>query len=78
MRYTKQDVLQKAAQIRAKYRAGVLTFSDIAFYESLSNWHWGYRHLTPVEKVLRERQVWSDCVEALDRLSVDRVKPKTN
>jgi hypothetical protein len=40
MEHTKQQVQSKAAQIRTRYRLGLLSVKEITQYESLPGWRW--------------------------------------
>lgn len=41
MKFTKRQVMRRAAQLRFRYHAGELTLREIKQYESLTNWTWG-------------------------------------
>ena len=55
MRYTKEDIARRAALIRVNYRAGRLTPTEIAQYESLPNWTWDkQKHNWTKEEIITE------------------------
>jgi hypothetical protein len=59
MKYTRQDVLDKAAMVRRKYMRGLLTPSEITFYESLKGWVWDGNagHRTSAEWVIYAKRL---------------------